>query len=250
MRDEKGPESRSRPKWLMAIGGVAILALPAIAFAMGIWPTETDGPPLPDEIPEEAYYLQRLDRLDANTPRGRVAMVGDSITERGDWQSQLPQCDVVDLGIEWDTTRGVLARLDAIERAGAEQVFILLGTNDFMRTNDTRAVFERYRQIVATLSRSAEVFVVSTPRRSEDQAEVNQRIGRLNEGLEEYCSTSGACSYLNLNAALSPRGFLEEKFTVDGVHFTAAAYDQWAAILARHLTCPADTDSAHPATAS
>ena len=48
--------------------------------------------------------------LAAFPPKGRIAMVGDSLTEFAPWSGMFPDEDIANYGISGDTVDGVLAR--------------------------------------------------------------------------------------------------------------------------------------------
>src|SRR6478752_2611588 len=64
------------------------------------------------------------------TGQGAVALIGDSLTQSGDWAALLPGETVWNFGVAGDTTDDVLARLDDVIGSGPATVALLIGTND------------------------------------------------------------------------------------------------------------------------
>lgn len=77
-----------------------------------------------------SYYQDRIEMFGRYTERGRIVMLGDSITEQGRWQAMFPCDGIVNQGISGDTTSGALARSERVLATGAEVVFVMLGVND------------------------------------------------------------------------------------------------------------------------
>ncbi|KEO87828.1 hypothetical protein EH30_00165 [Erythrobacter sp. JL475] len=189
-----------------------------------------------DQIPDDKFYRDKVAWYQANPASGRVVILGDSIVWRGKWNQELPDCDMVMRGVEWETTAGLLARVDEIIRVGAETAVVMVGTNDLSYTQQDSAIFGRYRQIINRLNRTAKVIVVSTTLRDAKQNDANVRIRKLNSALERECG-SGSCTFMDLNAEIAPTGYLLPEYTTDGIHLTPAAYECWRAMLIGPIGC-------------
>ncbi|MDQ6986770.1 MAG: hypothetical protein Q9M25_03095, partial [Mariprofundaceae bacterium] len=80
----------------------------------------------------DPHYYQRLKVFSDCKPCDYdIVMIGDSLTEHGDWRSLLPALNIANRGISGDHTDGVVRRLDSIISTGAIRAFIMLGINDF-----------------------------------------------------------------------------------------------------------------------
>jgi len=189
-----------------------------------------------DQIPDDKFYRDKVAWYQAHPASGRVVILGDSIVWRGRWNQALPECDMVMRGVEWETTTGALARIDEIERVGAEIAVVMLGTNDLEYSQDDQAIFARYRQIISRLNQRSDVFVLSTTLRDVGQSEANFRIEKLNGALERECR-SGSCAFMDLNSEIAPDGYILPEYTTDGIHLTPAAYERWRALLAESINC-------------
>jgi GDSL-like Lipase/Acylhydrolase family len=189
-----------------------------------------------DQIPDDKFYRDKVAWYQANPASGRVVILGDSLVWRGKWNQELPECDMVMRGVEWETTTGLLARIDEISRVGAETAVVMVGTNDLAYSLDDDAIFERYRQIIGRLNQTADVIVVSTTLRDAGQSDANVRIEKLNGALEGECR-SGSCTFLDLNAEIAPEGYILPEYTIDGIHLTPAAYERWRQILTGPIDC-------------
>ena len=60
-----------------------------------------------------------------------IVMLGNSITDGGEWAEILDNVHVKNRGISGDTTDGVLQRLSSITDGKPSKLFLLIGINDF-----------------------------------------------------------------------------------------------------------------------
>src|SRR5262245_9927079 len=72
-------------------------------------------------------YEMRAPILAAFPPKGRIAMVGDSLTEIAPWSGMFPDEDIANYGISGDTVDGVLARVPSILASRAKKVLVMIG---------------------------------------------------------------------------------------------------------------------------
>jgi len=59
-----------------------------------------------------------------------IVMLGDSLTEWGNWHELVPEHRVINRGIAGDTSSGVLDRLQEVIERRPKVVFVMIGTND------------------------------------------------------------------------------------------------------------------------
>lgn len=187
-------------------------------------------------IPSDGNYRSRVTSFEANPVKGRVLMLGDSITARGKWGEWLAGCDTVNRAIEFETTAGVLARLDEIERVGAHVSVIMLGTNDISRALPFDGIVQRYRQIIERLRKRSQVIIVSTTLRGATAVEKNRQITKLNNFLKSECNR-GSCRYIDINAEIAPNGFTSAPYLVDGIHLSPVGYKRWTKSVKGLLGC-------------
>jgi len=77
-----------------------------------------------------------------------IIMLGDSITDEGEW-TELLGLNVKNRGISGDTTERILHRLNSILESKPKQVFLMIGINDLI--NDGKSVtatLEQYKKIL------------------------------------------------------------------------------------------------------
>jgi len=155
-----------------------------------------------------------------------IAMVGDSITNGGQWSKLFSRNDIANHGMNGDTTINVLNRIDSILEIHPKKVFLMIGTNDIGNGVSTDIVVENYEKIVLKLRNSADLFVQSTLFREKWEIEINTRIRVLNERIKSFCVANNI-TYIDLNSALAPKDYLDTAYTNDGVHLNDEGYLAW-----------------------
>lgn len=169
-----------------------------------------------------------------------VVMMGDSLTERGEWSELLPSSILVaNRGIGGDTIGNMLARAAVVLSVHPKRIYVMAGINDLVHMQERLPMTEllqQYQTLVNTLgSEGAEVIVQSTLFVSTTRAAfVNPRVAELNAGMKRYCARA-RCDYIDVNAKLAPRGVLLSKYSGDGVHLAPAGYLAWARLVSENL---------------
>ena len=207
---------------------VTVLALSSVAHvAHAQAPTATEREQA--AISVKKYYDMRKAGFDVDNARYDIVMLGDSITEGGNWGAMFPGLSIANRGIGGDTTEGMSRRLDSVIGVAPRKVFFMAGVNDIAIDSQTAAqVFERYRSIVDTL-RQARIEVVVQSTLLVGPAfplAINGVIRDFDVRLQAYCA-SGACTYVDLNPILAPTGTLDLRYTVDHLHLNELGYKAW-----------------------
>jgi lysophospholipase L1-like esterase len=181
-------------------------------------------------IQDDPYYKHKKSQfqmLSQNT-KYTTTMLGDSITDEGQWDELLDNPYVQNRGISGDTTAGVLERLDSINKS-IKQVFIMIGVNDIMRGKEVDEVYSNYLKIIKYFQdRNIKVYIQSTLFIGERRAEnFNVKVEDLDKRLEKYAKENNI-TFINLNPILAPNKILKKEFTFDDLHLNGSAYLLWA----------------------
>jgi lysophospholipase L1-like esterase len=177
---------------------------------------------------------------------GDVLLLGDSIIAGGQWGELFPQ--VRNRGLGFETTDGLLGRLDAVLRPGARKVLVQVGTNDLSSETSVDAIVENYRTILARIRQScphAEVGAVSVLpiNTAIDDNYLTRRkqklIPVLNAAIRELCRQTGATFVDVYNVFTNGRGELDERYTFDGLHLSQRGYGVFYTAMRPHLSAPA-----------
>ena len=183
---------------------------------------------------EATFYAQRASRFESLPPvRRGIVFLGDSLTDGGEWAEVFGDATIMNRGIPGDTTRGVLARLDAVTAGAPAKVFLMIGVNDLEAgapVDDIAANVGRILAAIKAQTPETAVFVqsalpvrealVSGPIRNADIAALNRRL--------EAVSAEHQARYVDVASALADgSGELDARYTLDGIHLTGAGYSVW-----------------------
>ncbi|RPD40890.1 GDSL-type esterase/lipase family protein [Chitinophaga barathri] len=183
------------------------------------------------------YYQDRMKLYNQlNDQPADILFLGNSITERGEWQELLPGRKVANRGIGGDNTFGVLARLDGVIQQQPKKIFLLIGINDIGRSLPTEVSLNNYRRILTRLTQGlpkTKIIVQCVLPLNEAKLPYAYLKGKahmvkaMNEGIvklaEEFSLT-----YLNLHELFADeKGELKADYTKDGIHLLPGAYVDW-----------------------
>ncbi|WP_348787179.1 SGNH/GDSL hydrolase family protein [Leifsonia sp. NPDC080035] len=169
---------------------------------------------------------------DGGSGRGALALVGDSLTQGGDWATLLPGEDIRNFGVAGDTTDDVIARLWEVIEARPATVALLVGTNDLAWRRSVEHVVRNVETMLVTLRKElpeGRILAQSVLPRGHEFAD---QIRDINRHLWQFAPTVHA-GWLDLWPAMAlPDGELNPAFTEDRLHLNEAGYRAWAAELA------------------
>ena len=156
-----------------------------------------------------------------------IIMLGDSITGRANWKELLEEEHLVNLGIDGDTTFGILSRINRVVELDPKFVFLMAGINDLLVSVPIDDVLANYKNILEVMKENDINTIVQSTLITRMET-VNKKIKSFNELLEEYCKKEGI-KFLDLNYAFSDdNDLLREGLTIDGLHLGQSAYKVWA----------------------
>jgi lysophospholipase L1-like esterase len=180
------------------------------------------------------YRNQALHSLGSDKEGFEIIMLGDSITAGGNWE-QLLDVDVANYGIGGDTPLGLLYRLSDVYMAHPKRVFLMIGINDILSSNN----FENYKKVIENLMENGiEVIIQSTLYVSKEYPnweKVNGAVDELNSGLKSVCMEKGL-TFIDVNKILSLDGALKKEYTNDGVHLLSIGYKKWRELIIPIIT--------------
>lgn len=155
-----------------------------------------------------------------------IVMLGDSITGRGNWNTLLCKEHILNLGIDGDTTLGILNRIDTLVEVSPDVVFFMAGINDLCSSIPLENIFDNYKKVIQILkSENINVIVQSTL--FTEMITINKKVKEFNYLVKNYCKEENL-SYIDLNPIMSENEILKESYSTDGLHLNFRAYDVWA----------------------
>lgn len=158
---------------------------------------------------------------------GSWVVLGDSLVEEGLWGEWLAPSIVYNRGISGIGISGIRKYVSRMPD-GKYRVFVMIGINDLMRGKNVNELFEDYKALLSQLhAKGIEVILSSTLFVGKEKPQfINTDVLEFNKMICRYANEK-KIHFLNLNASLAPLGYLEEKYTVDGIHLNAQGYRIW-----------------------
>lgn len=189
------------------------------------------------------YYLQRMEYF-AKTPipENAIVFLGNSITERGEWQEILADSKypIINRGIGGDNSFGILARMDEIVKAKPKAIYLMDGINDQFRNLPHDVSIYNYRRIIRKIKQASpktKIYLESALPINETLTTEpytkgkNIRVPALNQKLEKLAQEEGI-AYVDICPLFQDEnGVLKPAFTMDGIHLKASAYIDWVNFL-------------------
>jgi lysophospholipase L1-like esterase len=173
-----------------------------------------------------------------------IVFLGNSITDRVDWNELLGMRHVRNRGISGDITYGVLQRLDEVIDGQPKRVFILIGINDVSRNIPDSLIANNYRLIVQRIKagspRTKIYFQTLMPVNNEftqfkSHYNKDEHILWLNEQIKKMGEQYNIEIIDLYPHFLNSENKLDKKYTLDGLHPNAEGYKVWVAILKKYL---------------
>ena len=191
-----------------------------------------------DNTKRSPYYLNKVSQFElfSNNSYSTV-MIGDSITDGGEWHELLNLSTIQNRGIGGDTTDGVLERLNSIN-SNVKNAFIMIGINDFSQYKSVDDVFSNYLKIIDELeNKKIKVYIQSTlyvGKILNTKRNYNENVFKLNTKLKDY-SEKNNLVFIDLNKVLAPNGYLKDDYSFDELHLNGNGYMVWAKILEKYI---------------
>ncbi|MBW4570778.1 MAG: G-D-S-L family lipolytic protein [Tolypothrix carrinoi HA7290-LM1] len=191
------------------------------------------------------YYWHKKSQFE-KLPKSEsdIIMLGDSITDEGEW-TELLGLNVKNRGISGDTTERILHRLNTILESKPKQIFLMIGINDLI--NDGKSVtatLEQYKNILRELKEktpNTKVFVQSVlPVNNKVYLywQDNNNVLKINSGLKNLAKEFNY-EYIDIfSLLLDSENQLDAQYTVDGLHLNGQAYLVWKTVIEKYMVAP------------
>ena len=170
----------------------------------------------------------------------QTVLLGDSITDHFNWYelfydfSKVSGQAVYNRGISGDTTDRLLERLyDNVLSIKPRNLVILIGTNDMNRNVPHSATIENMESIIRETKKACPdvnliieaVYPINEKMRHRSDKRSNKKIGNINNEYSRLCEKYD-CVWLDFtNQLRDDKGNLKSKYTYDGLHINAQAYE-------------------------
>jgi lysophospholipase L1-like esterase len=182
------------------------------------------------------HYRERLEAFRGEAVhRGGIVMLGNSITEFGDWKRLFGDSGVVNRGIAGDNTFGMLERLSDVIARRPRAVFIEAGINDIGQNVPIGMIVGNITSIVQYVRvklPGTKVYVVSVLPTNDRAKDVYPEVAGKNEAAREVdrrlkeVAGSYGYEYIDLAGRVTDgSGNLEAAYArPDGLHLNEAGY--------------------------
>ncbi|BFL12015.1 hypothetical protein K160097B7_12310 [[Clostridium] hylemonae] len=189
-----------------------------------------------DVVDEEQQKIQLVQSIEIREYPTIISFFGDSLTNRGDWQTWFPSYIVVNSGIGSNTTKQMRDRIDDVLSVKPNKVFILGGINDFGRGISKAETLSNLESIVEQIQFSlpnTQIYVQSIL--PTGGAVDNNEIKALNQLIKNMCIQKGVV-YIELFDSFCNNGSIDSSlYYMDGVHLQDKGYQKWINILKGYL---------------
>jgi lysophospholipase L1-like esterase len=207
----------------------------AVAFISGVIVGHYHLPPF-EQLREFKRHLTFIGAIGLTAMRTRnreepadIVMLGDSITEGGNWAASFPAANIANLGVDGDTSAGILNRLDDVVRRKPRLMFVMIGVNDLIRDMPADLVAANIERVATQLAKNGGKPVLQSTLFVQRgfKAGLNEQIVLLNEQVQAWCGKNGF-TFIDLNAVLSSGQALRAGLSDDGLHLNARGYALWS----------------------
>lgn len=195
------------------------------------------GQEIRENILENKTYLERSAYFEANSLKeGQIIMLGNSLTQGGEWDKFFPEQQPVNRGIAGDNTLGMLGRLHEIIIAKPRKLFIMAGINDISLGRSNDKIMIGIKSMVYQIqegSPNTKIYVQSLlpinndNNRYKRMLKKEKQIEKLNKELKKFCKETGVTFIDVYPALLSGKRKLNAEYTGDGLHLTDKGYAVW-----------------------
>ena len=185
------------------------------------------------------YYLSKVSQFNElkDSDKFSIVMIGDSITDGAEWYELLKNNEVQNRGIGGDTTKGILDRLDTINKS-IKKAFIMIGINDIAGYKRVDEIYNNYIKILEDLERKdIKVYIQSVLYVEKNYLKskyANEEVFKLNNKLKKLAEHK-ELTFIDLNSVLAPNSYLESIYTDDGIHLNGKAYILWANEILKYI---------------
>lgn len=165
-----------------------------------------------------------------------IVMLGDSITQYGEWQELFENTNVLNRGIGGDTVAGVLNRLNNIVENKPNKILLNVGINDIYKGFTTDNIVKDYESLITVIKNESSrtdlvLFSVLPVNNTEYNHPVdNQDVVELNKEIEKLAKDYDLKYIDAFSQLINSDNELHPEFTYDGVHLSGEGYKLYADI--------------------
>lgn len=198
------------------------------------------------------HYYKRTAQFDQEAPitSNDIVMLGDSLTEGGDWDEYfkdiLPEgTRIINRGIVGDDAPGIYDRLHQILPANPKKIFFLCGVNDISHHITVDSIMIDIERVVSTIVEqcpNTTLYIQSLLPFNEPHCKYKTMKGKthtvknVNIRLRKLAKKYGLEFIWLYDKFTAPNSRnLDMLFTTDGLHINEAGYKIWSKTLRKYI---------------
>ncbi|UCD35790.1 MAG: hypothetical protein JSU90_02865 [Nitrospiraceae bacterium] len=163
-----------------------------------------------------------------------ILFLGDSLIEYHDWQEELPEHRVANLGVAGESVQGLLCRVVKIKDAfpAADMLFLMSGINNVaMGDLEFIPFYDMILEKLEIFYPLAGIFVHSLLPAAVEFIPADA-VRHINTSLRRLAEKRGV-RYVDIHRRFvdSTGSVIREYLSLDGVHLSRAGYEIWAALI-------------------
>lgn len=196
------------------------------------------------QVSAQGYFHEQRQSLFETLPikSKDIVMLGNSITNGGEWVELTGNRHVKNRGISGDRTQWLLDRLPSITAGKPRKVFLLIGTNDLAGGVSKEQTLENILRIVERIHQESprtRVYVQSILPVNEEAPKTpfsnhvrnNEPIRWVNQALQAQAQAKGY-TYVDLHSRfVNAQGKMDLQYSNDGLHLLGKGYQHWVSII-------------------
>lgn len=198
------------------------------------------------------HYYKRTTQFEQEAPitSNDIVMLGDSLTEGGDWEEYfkdiLPEgTRIINRGIVGDDAPGIYDRLHQILPANPKKIFFLCGVNDISHHITVDSIMTDIEKVVSTIVEqcpNTKLYIQSLLPFNEPHCRYKSLKGKTHTVKNVNIELRKLAKKYNLEfiwlydkfTAPNSRN-LDMLFTTDGLHINEAGYKIWSKTLRKYI---------------
>ncbi|QTE67052.1 hypothetical protein JNO48_07410 [Clostridiales bacterium] len=173
-------------------------------------------------------YLPYVAMFRLNEKDTDIIFAGDSITNRGRFNEFFAESDLLNRGIDGDTTEGLLNRLDEILSHNPRKIFLMIGINDLIRDIPYERTIQNYRMIIEQILLELPECRIYIQSILPSTIVSDEKIERINADMRTISEEYGT-KYLDVyKLFFNDNGERKDELLAsDGLHLSEKGYSVW-----------------------
>lgn len=165
--------------------------------------------------------------------KNRIAFLGDSLSEGGNWESYFPDHEISNFGKSGEKSEEILSRLDKVLLWKPNKVFLMMGINDLSDNVSFDNILDNYKSLFSFMKEQKHIELIIQSLLPINESMFKNanikgiRVLEFNCRLRDLCEENNVI-YLDLYTAFSTYTYqLIKDYTLDGLHLNAKGYRMW-----------------------